>query len=352
MQRTSDQALSSGTKDLVPTSGIQRLNWGCGSHVAVGWINSDIKESPEIDLVADISRGLPLSDNSIEYAVSVHALPELQYEALVPALQELNRVLKPGGVLRLVLPDLEKAITAYIAGDHEYFDLVAENASSLGGKLVTQILWYGYSRSLFTEDFISELLDKAGYVDLATCSPHETSSRFPGIVELDNRESESLYIEAVKRGGERRQGLRRYYRRSSMAATLEVLEISKRDPLDAQLKAAHLDGPQPSQKADSDSLRVVGWVVGSESPVEEVEVVSDHKIVAKASVDIPRPGVSEQFPDVPGADAAGFDMSLVAAGKGVSELLVSAVLADGARAQIATIQVDVTRRGIFSRLFE
>src|SRR4051794_40371120 len=56
---------------------VSRLNWGCGSHTREGWINSDIKEAPEVDLVADIKKGLPLAAASIDYAVSVHALPEL-----------------------------------------------------------------------------------------------------------------------------------------------------------------------------------------------------------------------------------------------------------------------------------
>jgi len=39
----------------------------------------------------------------------------------VPVLAELRRVLKPGGVLRLVLPDLLKGVDAYRRGDRDYF---------------------------------------------------------------------------------------------------------------------------------------------------------------------------------------------------------------------------------------
>jgi len=77
---------------------VSRLNWGCGSHVAEGWINSDIKDGPGIDLVADIRKGLPLAGESLDYAVTIHALPEFAYPELRSVLRELRRTLKPGGV--------------------------------------------------------------------------------------------------------------------------------------------------------------------------------------------------------------------------------------------------------------
>jgi predicted SAM-dependent methyltransferase len=177
---------------------VRRLNWGCGSWTEPGWINSDTKEAPGVDLACDIREGLPLPTESLDYVVSIHALPELEYEALIPALQELRRVLKPHGVLRLGLPDLDRAIDAYRRVDRTYFVIPDEDACSTGAKFITQMLWYGYSKSLFTYDFTAELLDKAGYVSVEQCAFKQTANRFPEIVELDNREAESLFVEAVK----------------------------------------------------------------------------------------------------------------------------------------------------------
>src|SRR5688500_3824229 len=92
---------------------VKRLHWGCGNWTVPGWINSDIKDGPGIDISCDIRQGLPLDENSIDYAVSIHALPEIPYTDIVPILCELRRVLKVGGVLRLALPDLLKGIKAY-----------------------------------------------------------------------------------------------------------------------------------------------------------------------------------------------------------------------------------------------
>ena len=177
---------------------MQRLNWGCGLHPEPGWINSDLKSGPGIDVSVDIRDGLPLDDDSLDYVVSIHALPMISYPDLVPVLSELRRVLKPGGVLRLCLPDVEKGIAALQRGDSSHFLIPDEDVTSLGGKFVVHMLWYGYSVTLFTSDFIEELLNKAGYRDVRHCGYRESGSALDGITDLDNREHESLFVEALK----------------------------------------------------------------------------------------------------------------------------------------------------------
>ena len=149
-------------------------------------------------LSCDIRNGLPLETGSIDYAVGIHALPEVPYPELVPVLSELRRVLKPDGVLRLSLPDLDKGIAAYQRKDRDYFLIPDEEVKSIGAKLIVQLIWYGYSRTLFTFDFIHEILLKAGFGRVNPCGYRETKSSYSGIVELANREAESLFVEAVK----------------------------------------------------------------------------------------------------------------------------------------------------------
>ena len=177
---------------------VRRLNWGCGEWAIPGWINADIKDDEGIDIVGDIRDGLPLDSDSIDYAVSIHSLPEIPFTEIVPTLKELRRVLKPGGVLRLALPDLDKGIEAYHRKDKEYFKVPDEEAKSVGAKFVTQMVWYGYSRSLFVPDFVEELLQRAGFDRVNHCAYRKTASAWSDIVELDNRERESMFVEAVK----------------------------------------------------------------------------------------------------------------------------------------------------------
>src|ERR671915_2431952 len=107
-----DQAAPVGMRLLAPT----------------GWINSDRKEGPGIDISCDIRDGLPLDAGSVDYAVSIHALPEVPYPDLVPVLKELRRVLRPNGVLRLGLPDVDRTIQAYLRKDRSYFPIPDEEA--------------------------------------------------------------------------------------------------------------------------------------------------------------------------------------------------------------------------------
>jgi SAM-dependent methyltransferase len=175
---------------------VRRLHWGCGEYTPAGWINSDIREGPGIDISCSIFDGLPLEDDSIDYISGQHVLPEIKIYDQVRALEELRRVLRPGGVLRLSLPDLDLAIAAYQARKQDYFLIWDWNTVS--GNFITQILWYNTVHTPFTYEFAEELLRKAAFREVHRVGYRRTESRYPEIVELDNREAESFYVEAVK----------------------------------------------------------------------------------------------------------------------------------------------------------
>ncbi len=321
---------------------MRRLNWGCGTEPEPGWINSDIKDGPGIDLSCDAREGLPLDEGSIDYAVSVHALPELAYPDIVPVLKELRRVLKPGGTLRLCLPDLRRGIRAYEAGDADYFK-IGDEVESLGGRFIVHMLWYGYSRTLFTPDFAEELLRKAGFEEVVECSSKVTASRFPEIVELDNREDESLFVEGTKPRPIYTPEMPRKER-------IKVVGVSVAEADKTVLRASNVDLPKPGSQVDSTALRIVGWAVGREAPAQSVEVVKGGEVVAAGALDIERPGVARTFEQVAGADKAGFQLAVRGAGKGRHELKIQAVLANGLKAPIGTIEVEVRGTGLLDRL--
>lgn len=155
--------------------------------------------APGIAIIRDVRHGLPLRDDDLDYIVSMHGLQDVPYLDVVPTLRELRRVLKSGAVLRLGLPDLDRAIRAYLARDSRYFYVPDDEVRSIGGKLIVQAIWYGSVRTPFTYDFAEELLIRAGFSTVHRCAFRETRSRFaPDIVALDNRERESLFVEAVK----------------------------------------------------------------------------------------------------------------------------------------------------------
>jgi len=177
----------------------RRLNCGCGPSAVSGWLNTDVIDAPGIDLRCDLRTGLPLRAGTMEYAVAMHVLQDLAWPDIPPTLAELHRVLQPGGVLRLGLPDLERALEAYRRGDRDYFYVPDDDVKSIGGKLVTQIIWYGSVRTPFVFDFIEELLLRAGFANTTRCEYGHTASRYADIVQLDNRQRETLFVEADKR---------------------------------------------------------------------------------------------------------------------------------------------------------
>lgn len=177
---------------------VRRLHWGCGRETREGWINSDRQGHPGVDMPCDIREGLPLDDASVDYAVSIHALQEIPFQELGPVLGELRRVLKTGGVLRLGLPDLLKGVEAYHRQDTGYFLVPDEDARHIGAKLVVQLLWYGHSRMVFTPGFIEESLLDAEFRRVVHCRFGQTENSYPDITVFDDRERESLFVEAVK----------------------------------------------------------------------------------------------------------------------------------------------------------
>jgi SAM-dependent methyltransferase len=174
------------------------MNIGCGPCIVPGWINIDQRPVEGLDVCCDIRKGLAVEPEQVDDVVAIHMLQDLSYPDLLPVLSELRRVLKPNGILRLGLPDLDKSIEAYRRRDPAYFHVPDRDAESLGGKLITQLVWYGSVRTPFTYDFIDEWLRRAGFRDVTRCAFKQTHSVHADIVALDNRERESLFVEAER----------------------------------------------------------------------------------------------------------------------------------------------------------
>jgi acid phosphatase type 7 len=176
---------------------LRRLHWGCGDVRPPGWINADTGEGPGLDINSDIILdGLPLDENSIDYLVSQHALQRLEVYYLWTALDELYRVLKPGGIIRLGATDLDSLIDAYKNGRQE--DLWCWEWATISGNVITQLINYNATRTPLTYEFTEELLQKAGFTAVRRVGYRETAGPYPEIVELDSRPEESFYVEAMK----------------------------------------------------------------------------------------------------------------------------------------------------------
>jgi SAM-dependent methyltransferase len=313
-----------------PPTRLRRLNWGCGGDGRRGWINSDRTAGPGVDLVADIREGLPIESGTIDYAVGAHTIQGLAYPELAPALVEVFRVLRPGGTLRLVVPDLDADIRAYTKHDQDRVLVAPDQVRSRGGRFIAHLLRCGRSRTLFTFDFLEELLLDAGFVDVTRCRSGETASRYREIVELDGREPESIFIEATRPPGRH--------------PFLEVLEAMPVRQDQERLAGCKLDVPGRGLRSHNGSLEIVGWVVGRDSRASEVEILADGEAIGRAPVNRARPHVGRRFERSPGSRSAGFRIALTAEGEGLSDLLLKAALEDGPPIPLWTIRIGASRK--------
>ncbi len=104
-----------------------KLNLGCGPNPRPGWINIDLFE-PAADLRLDLREPWPFPDNSISRIYSEHVFEHFELHFEVPRfLGEALRVLVPGGVFDVVVPDTEPALRAFGDPGDPYWTTAAKD---------------------------------------------------------------------------------------------------------------------------------------------------------------------------------------------------------------------------------
>ena len=82
--------------------GTMKLNIGCGNTIKPGWINLDQFDGPGVNVVCDVTKGMPFPDNTFD-----HILAQMVFEHLTnweTVLMECHRVLRPGGTIQIIVP--------------------------------------------------------------------------------------------------------------------------------------------------------------------------------------------------------------------------------------------------------
>lgn len=98
---------------IISKNKIKYLNIGCGNIFHPDWINIDLIKSPDI-INHDIKKALPFPDNEIEVIYHSHMLEHLNKQDAEKFIKECFRILKPGGIMRIVIPDLEEICKEYL----------------------------------------------------------------------------------------------------------------------------------------------------------------------------------------------------------------------------------------------
>lgn len=93
---------------------MKMVNLGCGDRFNDSWENYDFySEKKEVKFI-DLRKSLPFKNESIDCIYNSHVLEHFEKYKAKYFLQEIYRVLKPGGIIRVVVPDLEKICREYL----------------------------------------------------------------------------------------------------------------------------------------------------------------------------------------------------------------------------------------------
>jgi predicted SAM-dependent methyltransferase len=179
------------------------VNIGCGPFGQDGWINLDLFPAPGVTMRIDARWGLPLGDGAARGIHVEHYLEHLEPVLERPRfLAECRRCLQPGGILRIVVPDMRKYIEAYLApgwdvlnqvgcGGDRPQDAFATKIEALNHVFVQDGEHYGG----FDAEYLRRTLQNAGFTDVEQVPWR--GGRFPdGAIDREQHASYSLYMEA------------------------------------------------------------------------------------------------------------------------------------------------------------
>ena len=174
----------------------KKLHVGCGRNRMQGWINADI--APRADLIVMLQKRLPFRSGALERIYSEHVLEHVPYASAVYFLREAYRTLRPGGVIRIAMPDLDDLIDGY-QKDWRRFDWVnwpAHRFIKTRAEMINiAFRWWGHQH-LYNREELERALREAGFEHCSFRQPGE--SDFPELRGLETREESRLIVDAVK----------------------------------------------------------------------------------------------------------------------------------------------------------
>lgn len=144
------------------------------------WITVSLVPAPYVDHVADWPRGLPFQDNSVSIIYASHVLEHIWWYDTVTALKEAFRILRPGGVLEIHVPDFRKILFSYICrecGDEwRKFNKGNDYLEWLNGRIFSYEAPGNCHRAVFDRERLRNCIIESGF-DFADGAPFRGSSK-------------------------------------------------------------------------------------------------------------------------------------------------------------------------------
>ena len=175
-----------------------KLHLGCYDRKIPDFVNIDIRSDVNPDIVDDVFTLNAIKDNSVDLIYACHVLEHGDYKETELALKRWYSVLKPGGILRLAVPDME----AHFAHYYYHRDLRLLHSTFWG----SQKHPYDYHKNGWDFNKLKKDLKSAGFASVRRYDWRETEhfhvddysqTYFPHM-DKENGKLMSLNVEAKK----------------------------------------------------------------------------------------------------------------------------------------------------------
>jgi predicted SAM-dependent methyltransferase len=177
------------------------LHLGCGGNYFPGWINIDINRgSPGPDVILDLEKGIPAPEGVVDCIYAEDLLEHLEPAGTRRLLSDCSRILKKGGVLRLLTPNLRTLALAYVQKSETDLSWYRENVgcSTFAEMFNAGMRGWGHKFLWDEETLIPELM-QLGF-DVRQSSYN--TSNIASLSGLDSRNSaqgaHTMYFECSK----------------------------------------------------------------------------------------------------------------------------------------------------------
>jgi predicted SAM-dependent methyltransferase len=150
-----------------------QLHLGCGKRYLPGFVHVDLDDFPHVDYRNNIDSLPMFNDETVDLIYCCHAFQYFDRTAAGAVLREWHRILKPGGVLRLAVPDFDALAELYRRqGD---LDLIIgplfgriEIVSPQGRQVI-------FHKTVYDETTLSQMCINAGFKSAARYDWRETA---------------------------------------------------------------------------------------------------------------------------------------------------------------------------------
>ncbi len=180
------------------------VNVACGPHILPGFVNLDLFPCCADVIGWDCRRSLPLAAGSAAGIRAEHFVEHLEPREEVPAfLADCRRVLRPGGVLRIIVPDAERYVQAYCRGDCTGFrDLAVPDPfpDDLPTRMdIINHVFHQWHEHRWGYDFetLAHRLRSAGFARIEHAA-YRSSHDAQLAQDLEVHACDSLYVDAMK----------------------------------------------------------------------------------------------------------------------------------------------------------